>query len=529
MPHPCNYAKDHPHKPAIIFCDSTASGGRSHMLTYGAYAMAINQAAHLLRSCGLGRGDHMALMMENRMEFLVVCWAAQMVGVVYTPVSSHLRSEETAYILRNCQARLFLASAAVAEVAVAAAADAPGLERCLMVGGIRDGFESWEEAVDAHLTTMIDNPVNGVPMLYSSGTTGQPKGVRIQLPEDDIDSAHPLALSLGLLFGFSDETVYLTPAPLYHAAPLHFNMMAQSLGGTSVIMEKFEEQRALALIEEFRVTHSQWVPIMFVRMLKLPEPERTRFDLSSHQLAIHAAAPCPVETKEQMIAWWGEIVYEYYGASESIGATLIDSAQWLAHRGSVGPAVAGELHIVDDEGRELPPGEIGTVYFGGSQASFSYHDEPEKTASSYNQQGWATTGDVGYLDEEGFLYLTDRKHFMIISGGVNIYPQEVENLLITHEKVADVAVFGVPHTEFGEEVKAVVQPINWGDATDLVAIELMEWLRERLAHFKVPRSIDFEEALPRLDNGKLYKRHLVEAYRSAAGAEPDSGSGSDSG
>jgi fatty-acyl-CoA synthase len=337
-----------------------------------------------------------------------------------------------------------------------------------------------------------------------------------------VNAPHPLAGSLGLAFGFSEETVYLSPAPLYHAAPLHYNMMALYQGGTTVVMESFDPEEALRLIEEHRATHSQWVPIMFIRMLKLPREVRERYDVSSMQFAIHAAAPCPVEVKEQMIEWWGPVIVEYYAASEGIGATIIDSKAWLSHKGSVGPAVVGQVHIVDDEGRELPAGEIGTVYFSGEQAQFRYHGEPEKTAEAFNERGWATTGDVGYLDEDGFLYLTDRKHFTIISGGVNIYPQEIENLLITHDKVADVAVFGVPNPEFGEEVKAVVQPLNWVDATDEVAIELMEWLRDRLSHIKLPRSLDFHPELPRLDNGKLYKRHLMEEYRGASRAEtPD--------
>lgn len=515
MPHPSEIALTYPHKPAIIM-------GGGEIVTYRQLDERSNQGAQLFRSLGLAKGDHIALMMENRHEFLEICWAAQRAGIIFTPVSSHLRGAEIAYILQNSGAKLFIASAAVAEVACAAVAEASDVAHRFMLSGIREGFESWEEAVSAQPTTPIADQANGVPMLYSSGTTGKPKGVFVPPPSDEVNAPSGLALSLGAAFGFSDETVYLSPAPLYHAAPLHYNMMVTYLGGTSIVMEKFDPEASLALIQEHRVTHSQWVPIMFVRMLKLPEAVRAAYDVSSMQFAIHAAAPCPIETKERMIEWWGPVIVEYYAASEGAGATLIDSPQWLEHKGSVGRAMVGELHIVDDEGVELPPGEIGTVYFSGPQAQFTYHNEPEKTAESYNERGWATTGDVGYVDEEGYLYLTDRKHFMIISGGVNIYPQEVENLLITHDKVADVAVFGIPNEEFGEEVKAVVQPQNWADATDEVAIELMEWLRDRLSHVKLPRSIDFHEALPRLDNGKLYKRHLVEEYR--GGARDDSAS-----
>ncbi len=510
MPHPSETAKIYPHKPAIIM------GNSAEMTTYRQLDERSNQGAQLFRSLGLEKGDHIALMMENRREYLEICWAAQRAGLIYTPISSHLQAEETAYILKNCGAKLFIASQAMDEVARAAVQAAGGVAHLLMIGGIRPGFESWEEAIDAQAETPIADQANGVPMLYSSGTTGQPKGVFVPPASDDVNTPHPLAAGFGVAFGFSEETVYLSPAPLYHAAPLHFCMLSLYLGGTVVVMEKFDPARALALIEEHRATHSQWVPIMFVRMLKLPEEQRLKYDVSSMQVAIHAAAPCPIETKERMIDWWGPVISEYYAASEAAGATLINSQQWLEHKGSVGLPLMGAAHIVDDEGNELPPGEIGTIYFSGPQATFEYHNEPEKTAESYNERGWATTGDVGYLDEDGYLYLTDRKHFMIISGGVNIYPQEVENLLITHDKVADVAVFGVPHEEFGEEVKAVIQPQNWADATDEVAFELVEWLRERLSHLKVPRSIDFHENLPRLDNGKLYKRHLVEEYRAAA-------------
>ena len=510
MPLIRNTAQETPHKPAIIM------GNSGEIVSYGQLEDRCNQGAQLFRSLGLSKGDHIALMLENRREFLEICFAAQYAGLIFTPISSHLRADETAYILNNCGARLFIASAKTAEVALQAVESTPDLSHRLMLSGVREGFSSWEEAIDPMPTDPIEDEAYGVPMLYSSGTTGQPKGVFIPPQSDDVTQPHALAPSFGAAFGFGPETVYLSPAPLYHAAPLHYNMMSLYLGGTSVIMEHFDAERSLALIEEHRATHSQWVPIMFVRMLKLDESVRTRYDVSSMQFAIHAAAPCPVEVKEQMIEWWGPVIVEYYGASEGIGLTIIDSKGWLEHKGSVGPAISGELHIVGEDGNELPVGEIGTVYFGGPQARFNYHNEPGKTADSYDERGWATTGDVGYVDEDGFLYLTDRKHFTIISGGVNVYPQEIENLLITHDKVADVAVFGTPHEEFGEEVTAVVQPENWADATDEVAFELMEWLRERLSGIKVPRRLDFREQLPRLDNGKLYKRHLVEEYRAAA-------------
>jgi fatty-acyl-CoA synthase len=507
MPHPSITAQTYPHKPAYIM------GNSGEMVTYRQLDERSNQGAQLFRSLGLNSGDHIGLMIENCSRFLEICWAAQRSGIVFTPISTHLKKEETAYILGNCGAKLFIGSLALAEVAQDILAEATGVERFYMVNGIKPGFESWEEAVDAQPDTPIADQSCGVPMLYSSGTTGQPKGVYIP-PHDPAFDAEPLlGATLGSAFGFSEETVYLSPAPLYHAAPLHYNMMNLSLGGTSVIMEKFDPERALALIEEHRVTHSQWVPIMFIRMLKLPQEVRDRYDVSSMQFAIHAAAPCPVEIKQQMIDWWGEVIVEYYSSSEGAGFTVIDSANWLTHQGSVGPALLGTIHIVDDDGNEVPTGEVGNVYFSGEQARFEYHNEPEKTASAYNERGWATAGDVGYLDEDGFLYLTDRKNFMIISGGVNIYPQEIENMLVSHEKIADVAVFGIPNEEFGEEVKAVVEPMNWADATDETAFEILEWLRDRISHIKMPRSLDFHPKLPRTDTGKLYKRHLVDEYK----------------
>ncbi|TXS90207.1 acyl-CoA synthetase [Parahaliea maris] len=510
MPHPSVTAQTYPHKPAFIMGDS------GEMVTYAQLDQRSNQGAQLFRSLGVAKGAHIAMMMENNRHFLEICWAAQRAGIIFTPISTHLQKEETAYILQNCDAEVFIGSYKLKDMASGLREQLGGLKGWYMVGGICDGFDSWEEAVDAQPAEPIVDQGNGVAMLYSSGTTGKPKGVFVPPHSEDVLAEFPLAATLGAAFGFGEETVYLSPAPLYHAAPLHYNFMTIHQGGTSIVMEKFEPEHALQLIEEHRATHSQWVPIMFIRMLKLPEEVRKRYDVSSMQFAIHAAAPCPVEVKEQMINWWGEVIVEYYAASEGIGVTIIDSASWLTHKGSVGPALLGELHILDDDGNELPPGEIGTVYFSGDQATFEYHGEPGKTAEAYNDRGWATTGDVGYVDRDGFLYLTDRKNFMIISGGVNIYPQEVENLLITHDKVADVAVFGIPNTEFGEEVKAVVEPQNWADATDEVAFELLEWLRERLSHIKVPRSLDFHEKLPRMDNGKLYKKHLVEQYRKEA-------------
>ena len=508
MPHFSVYAAETPDRPAYIMANS------GEVVTYAQLDRRSNQIAHLLRLSGVKRGDHIAMMMKNCVEFLQVAQAANRAGIIFTPISTHLKQDETAYIITNCKAKLFIASASLAEVAVEAAAASGGLKRCLSVGGDIAGFESLNEQLASLPETPIEDEFLGAPMLYSSGTTGQPKGVYWAPHAEDIQTDHPLSGSVGAFFGFDIDTMYLSPAPLYHAAPLHYNLMVLGLGGTSVIMEHFDPEQSLALIEQYEVTHSQWVPIMFVRMLKLPEAARTRFDLSSMKCAIHAAAPCPIDVKEAMIQWWGPVIVEYYSRSEGNGFTIIDSANWLTHKGSVGQALIGEPRIMSETGEVLGPGEVGDVYFANSRP-FEYFDEPEKTKDAFNAQGWSTMGDVGYLDEEGFLYLTDRKNFTIITGGVNVYPAEIEGLLITHDKVADVAVFGVPHPEFGEEIVAVVQLLNGAEATEETRMALIDWMRERLSGVKVPRKLDFMEVLPRMDNGKLYKRHLQDAYRDA--------------
>ncbi|RZO81104.1 MAG: acyl-CoA synthetase [Halieaceae bacterium] len=508
MPHFSVYAAETPDRPAYIMANS------GEVVTYAQLDRRSNQIAHLLRLSGVKRGDHIAMMMKNCVEFLQVAQAANRAGIIFTPISTHLKQDETAYIITNCKAKLFIASASLAEVAVEAAAASGGLKRCLSVGGDIAGFESLNEQLASLPETPIEDECLGAPMLYSSGTTGQPKGVYWAPHAEDIQTDHPLSGSVGAFFGFDIDTMYLSPAPLYHAAPLHYNLMVLGLGGTSVIMEHFDPEQSLALIEQYEVTHSQWVPIMFVRMLKLPEAARTRFDLSSMKCAIHAAAPCPIDVKEAMIQWWGPVIVEYYSGSEGNGFTIIDSANWLTHKGSVGQALIGEPRIMSETGEVLGPGEVGDVYFANSRP-FEYFDEPEKTKDAFNAQGWSTMGDVGYLDEEGFLYLTDRKNFTIITGGVNVYPAEIEGLLITHDKVADVAVFGVPHPEFGEEIVAVVQLLNGAEATEETRMALIDWMRERLSGVKVPRKLDFMEVLPRMDNGKLYKRHLQDAYRDA--------------
>ncbi len=507
MHHPCHHAVAAPDKPAVIMART------GETVTYAQLDARSNQGAQLFRSLGLKRGDAIALMLENSAQFHAICFAAQRSGLFYTAMSTRLSPSEAAYIVQDCGAKIFIASSSLAPLADATRAANPQLQHAFAVGGVIPGFTSWEVQTDTQPATPIVDQSAGRDMLYSSGTTGRPKGIKAALLDDAFDAPTQLLMSTAALYGFNPETRYLSPAPLYHAAPLRFTMTLIRLGGTVVIMEKFDETAALAHIEAYKITHSQWVPSMFVRMLKLPVSTRARYDLSSLKVAIHAAAPCPISAKEQMIAWWGPVLFEYYAGTEGNGFVACNSAEWLAHKGTVGRAITGELRIVGEDGTLLPPGSDnpGTIYFANAP-SFEYHNDPEKTAASRSPEGWSTLGDVGYLDVDGFLYLTDRKAHMIISGGVNIYPQEVEDLLITHPRIADAAVIGVPSEDFGEEVKAVVQPLDWADATPAFAAELIAFCRANISHVKAPRSIDFERELPRHPTGKLYKRLIRDRY-----------------
>ena len=476
-----------------------------------------NQCARMFRALGLAVGDTVALYLENNPRFFEICWAAQRSGLYFTAISTQLLADEVAYIVKDSGARLFITSRAMGATAAALRDRMPGVRHWIMVDGAIAGYESYEDLVSAQPLEPIGDETKGTDLLYSSGTTGRPKGIRRELTGDSIDAVAPSMAMVRDLYALDDDTVYLSPAPLYHSAPLRFNMAVQRVGGTCVIMESFDAERALQLIGEYRATHSQWVPAMFVRMLKLPPAVREQYDLSSMRIAIHAAAPCPVPIKEQMIAWWGPAIVEYYAGTEGNGFCHINSRQWLEHKGSVGTPLFGSVHILDDDGAELPAGGIGTIYFADGP-EFEYLNDAEKTAQSRSPKGWTTLGDIGYVDDEGYLYLTDRKAHMIISGGVNIYPQEAENLLITHPRVNDVAVIGVPSAEFGEEVKAVVQPVAMSDAGSEFESELIGFCRARLSHIKCPKSIDFEPELPRHANGKLYKRLLRERYWAGHGS-----------
>jgi acyl-CoA synthetase (AMP-forming)/AMP-acid ligase II len=503
--HPGIHAAETPDKAAYIMA------GSGQVVSYRELNEASNRGAHLFRGLGLNLGDNIAIYMENNAAYLQVCWAAHRAGLYYTCIPSHLTAAEVAFIAGDCGARVFVTSQAKAEVAAELAGLMPGVETRLMVGGAVPGYGSYEEAVAGQPPSPIADEYEGADMLYSSGTTGRPKGIKKPITGEPLGTPGSSVDLLGTLYGITGAAVYLSPAPLYHSAPLRFNMGILRKGATTIVMERFDPEAALALIERYRVSHSQWVPTMFVRMLKLPSEARGKYDLSSMQVAVHAAAPCPQQTKRDMIEWWGPVLQEYYAGTEGNGFCAITSEEWLAHPGSVGRALIGTLHILDDDGVERPVGGTGAIYFSDGP-EFTYHNDPERTAESRNKRGWSTLGDVGHMDGEGYLYLTDRKSFMIISGGVNIYPQEIENLLLGHPKILDAAVIGVPDPEFGEAVRAVVQALDPSQAGPELAAEIMAYCREHLSAVKCPRGVDFEAQLPRHENGKLYKRLIKDRY-----------------
>ena len=507
--HPRLHAATEPDKAALIMA------GDGETVTYADLEQRANQGAHAFRQLGLNSGDAVAIACDNRLEFFDIYWAAQRAGLILVMLSARLKTDEIAYIVQDSSASLVLISGALAETARNVAANhgaMPELQTILTIGPV-DDLPDWLALCAAQPGTPIADEEIGGRMVYSSGTTGRPKGLKFASATGSPVQANPAAMMFSRHYGLDDETIYLCPAPLYHSAPMGMTSGIQSLGGTAVIMDKFDPEAFLQAIERWKITATMVVPTMFIRLLALPEEVRRRYDLSSLKTVIHAAAPCPVPVKHAMIAWLGPIIEEFYAGSEGNGHVMISSAEWLERPGSVGRAVVGQIHICDDDGNELPVGATGTIYFSGGR-QINYHNDPAKSASAQNPRhaDWTTMGDVGRVDVAGYLFLSDRKDFMIISGGVNIYPQEVENLLITHPAVADAAVFGVPNADFGEEVKAVIQPKRWDDATDQLAHDLMAWCRAQLADLKCPRSIDFERELPRAETGKLYKTELKSRY-----------------
>ncbi|WP_405806474.1 acyl-CoA synthetase [Streptomyces sp. NBC_01187] len=546
--YPGVHASAHPDKPAVI------SARTGEALTYGQLEERSVRLANRLRSAGLRPGDHLALLSDNDARCLEVYWAAMRSGLYLTSVNSHLTAEEAAYIVGDCGARALIVSASLTDLANALVPVTPEIELRLSYGRARGGskgssrgsssgspsgsrrqpdhalrgngehpkgYEDYEAALAAASPTAPEHQPRGADMLYSSGTTGRPKGVQPALSGEDITRTPSIYTALfAPLYGFDTETVYLSPAPLYHAAPLRFCGVVTATGGTVVLMDTFDAERSLALIEGYGVTHSQWVPTMFVRMLKLPAQVAQRYALSSLRVAIHAAAPCPTEVKRRMLEWWGPVLYEYYSSTEGNGLTAITPQESLRKPGSVGRSVLGDLRVCGEDGTELPPGATGTVYFAREERPFAYHNDPERTAEAQHPHhpGWTTTGDIGHVDEDGYLFLTDRKAFTIISGGVNIYPQEIENCLTLHPKVADVAVVGVPDAEMGEAVRAVVQPEPEAVPGAELERELLAYVRGRIARYKVPRAVEFTDQLPRTPTGKLAKGTLRE--RLSAGEPP---------
>ncbi|SNR95663.1 fatty-acyl-CoA synthase [Haloechinothrix alba] len=511
--YPGKIAETTPDKPAVIM----AGTGRTQ--TYAELDENSIRVARMLDDAGLRPGDVVALLSENNMRCFEIYWAALRSGLYITAINRHLSADEVAYIVKDSGARVLFASAGLRELAEVVAPMVPGLELRYAFDGPVTGFDSYEDALAAAPSDPLPNQPAGTSMLYSSGTTGRPKGVKgklapVQVGEPGADFLVPFVQHV---FGIGADDVYLIPAPLYHAAPLRWAGAIHALGGTVVVMEKFDAEQTLALIERYQVTATQVVPTMFVRMLKLDDDVREKYDVSSLKVAIHAAAPCPVDVKRAMMDWWGEIIYEYYGATEGHGLTVVSPQDWLQKPGSVGKALLGTLHICDDDGAELPAGEIGLIYFERDEMPFEYHNDPEKTKRAQHPEHptWTTVGDVGYVDDDGFLFLTDRKSFMIISGGVNIYPQEVEDVLTLHPKVLDVAVIGIPDPEMGEQVKAVVQPAPDVEPSPELADELIAYVRDRIAHYKAPRSVDFLDELPRTPTGKLLKGKLRERYAAA--------------
>jgi long-chain acyl-CoA synthetase len=512
------HAEATPDKAAVIIHPSGT------VVTFGELEARANRLAHHFRQAGLAEGDTVAVLMENNEHLHAVMWAARRSGLYYAVINTHLTPPEAAYIIDNSGAKAVIGSQAMRKVCEGLAEHLPnGLPSLVMVAdgaetsatcasGDLDGWQRYPDCIADHPSTPIGDEIEGDLLQYSSGTTGRPKGIRRELAHVSPAEAPNLVSALLMAIRMSSDSVYLSPAPLYHTAPCLWTMSAQAMGVTTVVMSKFDPESALDAIQRYRVTCGQFVPVMFVRMLKLPEDVRNSYDLSSIERVVHAAAPCPVDIKQQMIDWWGPVIDEYYSSSEGAGITFITAEDWLKHPGSVGKPLLGVPHIVDDGGEDLPPGQAGQIYFDLGVVPFVYHKDPEKTAESRDKHGWVTIGDVGYLDEDGYLFLTDRKHHMIISGGVNIYPQEAENMLITHPKVMDAAVFGIPDNEMGQSVKGVVQTVDPADATEEFGEELLGWLRERLAHYKCPRSISFELQMPRTETGKMFKQELIKKY-----------------
>lgn len=485
-------------KPAVVM---TPSG---EAISYQALEVKSNRIARLMYEQGLRPGDHIAILMENRLEYLLIVWAAQRSGILYTPVNWHLGESEAAYIVNNCDARMLFYSPALDGERIAESC--PSLQTLFAVGD--DECHNLENAINDLDSSPLPAECEGYYMFYSSGTTGKPKGILPKRIEAPFGTGLPIDHRMAEHFGFDSNSVYLSTGPLYHAAPLAWTLGTIRNGGTAVVMERFDPADALEAIDRHHVTHAQFVPTMFVRLLKLDPRLRSRYDVSSLRLVVHSAAPCPPDIKRSMIEWLGPIVVEFYGASEGTGFFTIDADDWLAHPGSVGRPLRGRLHICDDNGDELRPGQVGTVWFS-DVGRFEYHRDPARTAEAFNDRGWNTLGDLGHVDDEGYLYLSARRTDLIISGGVNIYPQEIEDVIITHPAVLDVAVVGQQDDDLGQTVHARVTPVDERQAAHELEADIIAYCRIHLARFKCPRSVSFG-SVPRLPSGKILRRRLLE-------------------
>lgn len=502
------HAEAHPEKPAIVSAET------GEFLTYRQLNLRSVQLANYLHGLGLRRGDHIALMMENRLCFPEIMWAALRSGLYVTAINRYSTADEAAYIVNDSTSKAVVVSEKYAAVASDLDQRIPACKIRLMVGGTIDGWLDYDTALADQPASPLMEQWLGEAMVYTSGTTGRPKGIKRPLRNLHVDEGGYRLLGRMSWYGFSGETIFLSTAPFYHAAPINYSIGVHFLGGTVIMMERFDAEAALRTIERYRVTHSQWVPTMFVRLLRLPAEVRNAYDLSSLKVAMHGAGPCAIDVKREMIDWWGNRVIEYYGASEGLGSTFIGAEEWLRKPGSIGQSKVSVVHVCDDSGDEVPVGDVGTLYFETSEGVFSYHNDEGKTQKARNPKHptWYTTGDVGYVDNEGYIFLTDRKAFTIVSGGVNIYPQAIEDALSLYDGVEDVAVIGVPDAEYGEAVKAVIQLSAGVEASDDLKEDILRHLRSKIARYMVPKSIDFVSDLPRLPTGKLYKQKLRAQY-----------------
>lgn len=514
MYHLSQFALATPDKMAVYFLES------GEAFSFSQLEREANRAANTLLSLGLKQHDCIVLCIENSPALLFLALGAQRIGLYYTLASTRLSAADFEYIVKDSMASVAIVSSVCMSAETISSLDL-GRAQLVGVGFAASPVESWEARLLAASPERPASLAPGREMLYSSGTTGRPKGVRKPPFEGDFDASDNRNAAVARSFALDASSVYLSTSPLYHSAPNRFLSAAIHVGATSIVMEKFDAERSLEAIARFACTHSLWVPTMFHRLLRLEADVRNRYSMVSMVHAVHGAAPCPVHVKQAMIDWWGPVLDEYYSGTEGIGSTAITSREWLKHRGSVGRATDGILHILDDAGNELPAGETGQVFFE-SDVHFEYWNDPGKTRAVTNKHGWRSFGDIGHVDEDGYLYLTDRKDFVIISGGVNIYPQEIEDVLLQDARVADAAVFGVPNEEYGEEVKAVIQPAYPDCTGPAVAEALKARCREVLGPIKTPRSIDFEFDFPRHATGKLYKKLLRDRYVAATSAPPSS-------